>query len=61
VAKSSGYSKGDLKDSQSYGSCKGSVWDRYYEICGNATATINATASCPDGYKYHSGTKMCIQ
>lgn len=61
VAKSSGYSKGNLKDSQSYGSCKGSVWDRFYEICGNAITTINATASCPDGYKYHSGTKMCIQ
>lgn len=61
VAKSSGYSKGDLIDSQSYGSCKGSVWDRFYEICGNAVTSINATAKCPDGYKYHSGTKLCIK
>ena len=58
---SKGYSKGDLKDSQSYGSCKGSVWDRYYEICGNATVTLNANVTCPAGYTYHSGTKLCIK
>ncbi|EGQ8101817.1 type-F conjugative transfer system mating-pair stabilization protein TraN [Vibrio parahaemolyticus] len=59
VSQNQGFTMGALKHSTSWGACKGTNWNKKYEICGPVRQTINATRHCSNGFTLSGGN--CIK